>query len=472
MQFSVQTAPPPRRLVRAWLLVRNGLPAVGRYRRYALAMLPSLALVWIVTGAYLAFAPTRYESKMTLILPGSGVGGTMNVESIGQASAVTSSAFASASLSPTENYKRLLVTDGNLRTAARLAGEAEDGFPQPTIKLTDQTNVIDISLTGPSPQIAQRRAMALRNAFLANLEGLRRDEAAARETADRGRINALEDKVRAAQRRLLAFQASTGLVSLDQFSQRIAAIDALQDRQQAARVTVEQQQAQNGDLTRALGISTASARSALVLKADPLFQSLLERYAASMTQGTERGATLGDRHLAMVEARAASDSLRGALVARGRQLTGLPANVLLSFADLSVADGRARMFETLVIGSSEEAGARAALAQLGGEIATQSGRSRKLVEQAAILADLVRDQRVAEAVFSSALARLDTNKADPFASYPLVQTLEAPSLPRTRSSPSTLLAIAGAVAASFLLLIGFGLTWLRQPIIHKLLPNA
>jgi len=75
-------------------------------------------------------------------------------------------------------------------------------------------------------------------------------------------------------------------------------------------------------------------------------------------------------------------------------------------------------------------------------------------------------------VFSSALARVDTNKADPFASYPLVQTLEEPSLPRKRASPSTTLALAGAIAASILLVIGFLLLWLRQPIIHKLLPKG
>ena len=98
--------------------------------------------------------------------------------------------------------------------------------------------------------------------------------------------------------------------------------------------------------------------------------------------------------------------------------------------------------------------------------------AQEQVEQAARLADLLRDLRVAEAVFSSALAQLDTNKSDPFASYPLVQTLEAPSLPRAASPPSALLVTLGAIAASMVLTIGFLLLWLRQPIIRKLLPNA
>ncbi|PZN92128.1 MAG: hypothetical protein DCF31_17560 [Alphaproteobacteria bacterium] len=462
----------PRRLARAWRVVRDGLPSMGRYRRYILSLAPALAVIWGVTGLYLALAPARYASQMTLILPGSGAGGSMNVESIGQASGATASAFSSATLSPTENYKRLIMADVTLRAAANRAGEDENGFPDPVIKLADQTNVVEVTMTGPTPAAAQKRATALRAAFLAGLDRLRDDEAAKREAADRHRIADLETKVRRAQRRLLAFQGTSGLVSIDQFNKRIAALDDLQDRELQARTVQGERRAETRKLAAALGISTSGARAAFLLKADPLFQSLLGRYAANATARTERGATLGEQHSAMAESGAVDASLRTALTTRGKALTGLPAATLLSFADLSVAEGRARMFEVMVNDSSRSAGADAALAEIRRQIAEQTARSGALVGQAATLSDLVRDLRVAEAVFSSALARVDTNKADPFASYPLVQTLEEPSLPRKRASPSTLLALAGALGASFLLLIGFLLLWLRQPIIQKLLPNA
>lgn len=462
----------PRRLVRAWYIVRDGLPSVGRYRRYLLTLGPAVAAIWLVTGLYLALAPARYASQMTLILPGSGVGGSMNVESIGQASAVTSSAFSSPSLSPTENYKRLIMADVTLRAAARLAGEDENGFPEPVVKLIDQTNVVEVTMPGPTPAAAQKRALAVRAAFLAGLDRLREDEAAKREAADRNRISDLEAKVRRAQRRLLAFQGQSGLVSIDQFNQRIAALDTLQDRERTARTLQRERDAETRRLANALGISLSGARAAFLLKADPLFQSLLSRYAANATTRTERGATLGDSHATMAENGAVDASLRAALIARGRVLTGLSPATLLSFADLSVAEGRARMFEVMVNGSSQSAGADAALAEIRRQIAEQNAGTGALVAKAATLADLVRDLRVAEAVFSSALARVDTNKADPFASYPLVQTLEEPSLPRGKASPSTTLALAGAVAATMLLVIGFLLLWLRQPIIHKLLPKG
>ena len=158
-QADATSSKPPgsRFLSRAWVLVRDGLPSVGRYRRYLVSLAGPLALVWGITLAYLLFAPDRFDSRMTLILPGTGVGGSINLESIGQATTTTASAFSSPSLSPTENYKRLLTSDIVLRDAARRAGEDEDAFPAPSIKLIDQTNLIEVEMSARTPEQAQRR---------------------------------------------------------------------------------------------------------------------------------------------------------------------------------------------------------------------------------------------------------------------------------------------------------------------------
>jgi len=462
----------PRRLVRAWRLVREGLPSFGRYRRYAVSLIVAFAAIWGLMILYLVAAPVSYTSRMTLILPGSGVGGSMSVETIGEATSTTASPFSASTLSPTESYKRLLAADITLRAAASRAKEGVGAFPDPAIRLTDQTNLIEVTLTGRTAHQAQARAEALRQAFLAGLTALRNDEAAARETADRHQIDALQAKAREAQRRILAFQAQTGLVSLDQFNSRVAAVDVLRDRERVSRTNLRQQTATTSQLAGALQISPAQARRAMVLKADPLFRSLLARYADVATEDSDKSAVLGPAHATVEELEARRAGVREALVARGTAISGLSGPTLLSFADLSISDGRERLFETFVNRVGDAAGARAATAEIRAQIGRQNAETSGLAGTAAQLADLVREQRVAEAVFSSALARLDTNKADPFASYPLVQTLEAPSLPAAPSSPSLMLALAGAIGASFLLLLGFLLLWLRQPIIHRFLPNV
>lgn len=462
----------PRFMQRAWVVVRDGLPSVGRYRRYLIALAGPLALIWGIAVAYILFAPDRFDSRMTLILPGTGVGGSLNLESIGQATTNTSSAFSSPSLSPTENYKRLLTSDIVLREAARRAEEEEGDFPAPAIKLIDQTNLIEVEMPARDPAQAHRRMIALQQAFLGALDTLREDEAIAREDADAARIAELEAKVDQAQKALLDFQGETGLVSLDQFAGRVTALDQLKASERDRRVQLAESRAGAGRLASSLDISLGDARMAMRLKADPQFRELLSRYASIEAKHTETGATLGDAHPDMEELSAERTALRSALGVRGEQLSGASVAQVLSFADLAVSDTRERLFATLTERDAGGSGHQAALGELRRQIAEQNRDARDLVGQASRLADLMRDLRVAEAVFSSALARLDTNKSDPFASYPLVQTLEAPSIPRSRSAPSPIFALAGAIAASIFTLLGFLLIWLRQPIIRKLLPNA
>ena len=461
-----------RMLDRVWLFIRDGLPSVGRYRRYIMALALPLAAIWAITIAYLIFAPDRYDSRMTLILPGAGVGGSLNLESIGQASSSTSSAFSSPTLSPTENYKRLIASDVVLRSAAKRTGMEEDAFPAPTVKLIDQTNLIEVTIAAPTPREARDRMTALQNAFLASLNDLRHDESSKRENADAARIAELEKKVDEAQKALLDFQAETGLVSLDQFAGRLSDLDQLKASERDRRVALAESQGAAGRLAATLDISLPQARMAMQLKADPAFRELLGRYARTAADFAERGATLGTNHPVIEELGVERADLRAALASRGRQLTGMSGNGVLMLADMAVSDTRESLFASLTERDASRAGNGLALAELRRQIVRQSANSEKQVTQAAELAEHVRDLRVAEAVFSSALARLDTNKSDPFASYPLVQTLEAPSLPRSRSSPQPVIALAGAVAASLFTLIGFLLLWLRQPIIRKLLPKS
>lgn len=459
-------------MLRAWAIMRDGLPSVGRYRRYIAAMAGPLALIWALALGYIAFAPDRYDSQMSLILPGTGVGASMNLESIGQASTNTSSAFSSPSLSPTENYKRLLMSDLVLREAAAIADEDESALPQPSIKLIDQTNLIELRMSAGTPQQAKTRMEALRTAFNAQLDSLREDEARTREDADAKRIAELEGKVDEAQQALLDFQGETGLVSLDQFAGRITALDQLKANERDRRVRLTETASAAERLSATLQISLPEARRAMLLKADPEFQEVLRRYAAAVGAHSERSGTLGEAHGAIEELAAEKASLRNDLARRGAELTGLSGDQVIAFAELTSTNAREGLFSSLSQRDSDAVGNSAALAELQRQIAAQSADTQAQVQQAAKLADLLRDLRVAEAVFSSALARLDTNKSDPFASYPLVQTLEAPSLPREKAAPSPLLVIAGALAASIFLTTGFLLLWLRQPIIRKMLPNA
>ena len=95
-------------------------------------------------------------------------------------------------------------------------------------------------------------------------------------------------------------------------------------------------------------------------------------------------------------------------------------------------------------------------------------RLKDLSIAAAKLDDLTRAHQVAEAVFRSAMARIDTNKTDLFASYPLIQTVESPFTPDNPTSPMVVFSIFGAIAATVLYLMGLALACLRLPILSTL----
>ena len=88
---------------------------------------------------------------------------------------------------------------------------------------------------------------------------------------------------------------------------------------------------------------------------------------------------------------------------------------------------------------------------------------------AAEMKDLERDFSVAEAVFASAIARAQSSKLDVYASYPLVQVLENPSLPTKPSSPNLKLALMARIAATLMLLFSLAMGWIRIVLISRLL---
>ena len=436
-----------------------------------MVVLPFLA-IWMLTGLYLVAAPRKFESNLSLILPGSGSGGSLNVEKIGQAQSSAASAFSSTTLSPTENYKRLFMADVTVRSAAQNAKEKEANFPAPVVKLIAQTNLIEVHIVGATPKQAQQRATALLDAFLAKLEKLRTDEAEKRGTADAIYLGELATKVKETQRKLFEFQTKYGLVSIEQFNARIAGIDTLRDRALEMHAVASQNSARARRLLNTLEASPKFGNKILRLKSDPEFQQLAERHAALSSDAEQKSASLGADHADRALVDSERQSVRAAMATRGVLLTGMTAQKVLESLDVNVSEGRSQLLVGMIDADAQSAGSGAALRQMQSELGARRRGAPALVTQASELTDLVREQRIAEAVFSSALARLDTNKQDRFASYPLVQVLEAPSLPRTQSSPSVMLAIIGAIASSFLVLFGVTLLWLRQPIIRRFFPNG
>lgn len=439
--------------------------ASWRRLRYAIVTLAAIAPIWFLAVSYMMFAPEKYEASMTLILPGEGPTASVTLDDVGQASTHSSSPWSSSRLSPVESYRKLMMTDAVRRRAAEARGLSPDHFPKPKIKLVDQTNLIMISLRGLSKGGAEDNAIAFLEAFNTELTVLRTDYTERRERANRAAIQGYKDAVTAAQQAILDFRARTGLASPEQYGETLARITAFEARIREIDAELGRLGGEVAGLERTLGTSATRAATALKLRADPVFQALLDEVGRLKIDYEKARNRYGARHPEFTAVAVKFKSTVTALRQRGRSLTGLSAEAF-GRVDLASRGARETMLSALVDSAARRDGLSAERATLTSQLAEAREAVTKLAAPSAELDRLMRDHQVAEAVFASALARADTTKTDLFGAYPLAQVVELPLAGDEPVSPNRKIGLIAAIAGTLFVLAGLALAWLRRPILR------
>lgn len=459
----------PLRKISFLRLLRGGrLNDTGRLPRYIAIGLISLAAIWLPVAAYVIMSPERFTSDMSLILPGTGVSTSVNISDIGQASTSSNSAYSSSAISPTVTYQKLFQSGRVIARAARSLGITAAEFGRPRIRLIDQTSFMSIEMTGASPEIARERAEALLVAFRFEIAALRDDEISRREDSITGTVAKYQSAVNEIRDRISALQLETGLKSSDQYSSIVEANEVL-------RLELLQKQADLDEVTKVvsslqalLDISPEAAAKTIKLQSDPEYAMLSAALSEATTKLAGMAERFGPRHPEMNVARKAHLGLRLKMLNRAMLVTGLDANDIQSELGRAADGERGALLADLTKEVAKRDGLRARIASMEKSYNENGARSTELITAASELDKLNRDYKVAEAVFTSALAKVNVSRTDIFASYPMAQVAEPPSLPWEPSSPNILLAIGAGILASIFSIFGLCLGWLRRPIIERL----
>ena len=263
-------------------------------------------------------------------------------------------------------------------------------------------------------------------------------------------------------------QAETGLLSVEQFNEQVAARDTLEARTRDASTALERQNAAVRTLELTLGLSAAMAAATLKLFADAEYAAVNAEVAAHAARLAESRAHYGPKHPKVVAATQAYDGAMSKGRTRAIEVTGLAPDKI-HLLDLAPDGARSELLAELVREDITRAGLDREHGALEDRLSQETARLSALAPVAAELEDRQRDFSVAEAVFASAIARTQSTKTDVYASYPLVQVLENPSLPDTPSSPRRKLALAAGVAATFMLVFALSLGWIRLAVISWLI---
>lgn len=458
------------RNLRLWRIFAGGrIDDLGRLPRYALFTIIVFGLLWGSIYSYLRFTPSRYTSEVSLILPGSGASNSITLDNIGQAASFANSAFSSPSISPTQTYKRLLSANRVLTVAAQSLDFDIGDFGRPQIKLVDETSLIHFEMQGASPEAAQAKAAELLRSFQQALTVLREDDLQFRqETAAEANLE-YENTVQVLRREITRVQGISGLTSFAQYKQLVTNVNALQGVIHKVEADLRHSEDAVTALTSKLGIEIETAALTLKLQGNANFQGLTLAVSEQAALLAIAKGQYGASHPLVRDAVAAHDGALQALLLDAAAVTGLSQNVLWADARVLLdTDNSGLLVEILQLNVEKHA----QQAMFDSYASTHAETREKLAimaPYAATLDDLERDYQVAEAVFASAMARMETTKSDVYASYPLVQVLEDASLPRAPSSPNRVVAIAAGIGASMMFLITLILAWIRRPIIAKIL---
>lgn len=440
-----------------------------RWLKYILLSAICNGAVWGLAITYLKKTPLTFTSELIIHVAGGAPGVSVNLPSIGQANTSSGTAFGSHS-DPRENYKLMAMSGTILEIAAESLKVPVSEFGKPNVELVNNTTLLLLEVNAQDPKVAESKAWALYQALYKRLNILRSQEQTERDKSVQQVLKDTEVKLTAAQNKLSNYKLRSGFNSSDQIGNLISNMGDLQTKLIDAIAQYRQTNDSLQQLATTLRLSPQKAADALVLQTDQEFQKILVEYTDATTILTNLLPSRGINYPDVVEARQKQQASLEALLQRGQKLLGIPVEQLsLERLILDNSNGsgvkRGELFVQLIKTNADLKGLEGQIATLKSQIEELKLELNALTEKESIHDNLDRNLQIAQAVFASTLTKIDLSKGDPFASFPMIQVIEEPTLPSEPSAPKPKLVMAGAVVGSLFVTAGLTLLWWREPLL-------
>jgi uncharacterized protein involved in exopolysaccharide biosynthesis len=343
---------------------------------------------------------------------------------------------------------------------------------KPRIKLTEQTSIISLGMSANSKKLAQEKTFALYEALQDELSNLRADEVLRRDYSINQVLDQYRERMNLTRNAIVDFQQRSIVVSTDQMNQLVKTLSGVKEKRLYVQAEAKQLQEYIYQLSEELGVSPKLAGQAFALQSDVEFRAYITELKESITQLTEYSSRWGVNHPKVKAQQKRLNFTRIAINERSSEMYGVNSSEVFNSLNLDLNPKRSELFADLIDAYASQKGQNSMLDQLGRSVEHLGDQlkiySREIVE----LERLQREFNMAEAIFTSAAARLEASKADIFASYPVLQMLTTPSYPTKQSSPKKVIAFIAAIAGFLFITIGLLILSQRNKLIRVLLKKS
>jgi len=440
-------------------------------RPYLVVGLLSYLVVILLVAAYLSKSPV-YTSNMELVLPGTGNSSSVSLNDIGEVVSKTNTPFSGGGFNPRITYKEMLSSRTVIERAAKELNIPLNDFGKAKIKLTEQTSIISLAVRGPSKELAQEKAFSLYQSLQQELDELRADEVLRRDESIQNILGQYHERLNLTRSAIVEFQQRSMLVSTDQMDQLVLMLSGVKERKLYARAETNKLKEYINQLSEELGVSPKLAGQAFALQSDVEFRAYSTELGKSITKLTEYSSRWGVNHPKVVAQQKRLDFTRSTIDKRSRELFGVNSATIFTSLNLEFTPKRAQMFADLIDAFATYKGQTSLLSDLERSTENLSDQLKIYSREVIELERLQRDFNVAEAIFTSAAARIEASRADVFASYPVIQMLASPSYPTLHSSPNKLIGLIAGIAGILFITFGLFLIWQRAHLIELLLKKS
>ena len=309
-----------------------------------------------------------------------------------------------------EAWKKATGGRGSLK--AWLASDLQAGLE---VKPARESNIINVTWTGDSPQQAAKVADAFSQAYLDTALAIKTDPARKYASWFDEQLKSARERLEQAQGRLTAYQQKTGVISADGVDMETQRLNEL-----SSQLTLVQ-----GQLTDVANKRKASSSAVAETMASPLINSLKADIARQEARMQEAGANLGAQHPQMIRMQ---DELRAMKSRLGAETGSIGASINTAYEV-----GRARERE------------------LQGAINAQRARVMEFNRYRDELSVLHKDVDTAQKAYEAVAERASQSNLQALTNQTNVQRLATAVEPLEAKGPTAKVALGLAAAVALLL---------------------